>query len=124
MSNDPHRSPLELPRARRGICAQRKSAGKPPWRRSFDAARPRRTDAPPTALAWATGAAARQRIARAGGLLAIIEKITRPLRGVHRLLRFDHHRNPKSPTIKPRNPRVTSARVPGEAYKIAAPRSA
>lgn len=53
MSDDPRRSPLEIPRAR-GLRTH--PAGKPPWRRSFAAGLPGRADAPPTAPAWASGA--------------------------------------------------------------------
>ena len=62
--------------------------------------------------------------------VAIMEKITqRPFRATARArtdrsLRFAENRNLKSPTLKPRNPRVTSAGVPWGSLKVAARRSA
>ena len=59
-----------------------------------------------------------------------MEKLTqRPFRAIARTwtdqpLRFDETRNLKSPTLKPRNPRVTSARVAWGNLNIAVRHSA
>jgi len=62
--------------------------------------------------------------------VAIMEKITKPpFRATARdrtdpTSRFEQTRNLKSPTLKPRNPRVASAGVPWGSLKVAARRSA